>query len=264
MQTTTDAYAHCGLSKYEPIESLCAVLAAACVQRAVLVQHLGEFDNRYIADIARHDPHRFAAVGMIDPARADLHDSLHELSENLGCRGVRLTANMVSVNPGLLDLATRVGLHVMLWAPDGLTAYSGALEAALERAPETRLVISHLGTPREEESPTFTIFESLKQLSRYPHVYVLVSGMKMSCPFPHEPLYPLIEQVIELFGPRRLMWGSNFPVVGGLVDYRADLGLLLEGKLPIGREDIQAVAGGNARRLWFGGEREEGTGKSLA
>src|SRR6202043_1719838 len=35
-----DAYAHCGLSKYEPIEKVRAAMAAGGVSRAVLVQHL--------------------------------------------------------------------------------------------------------------------------------------------------------------------------------------------------------------------------------
>jgi hypothetical protein len=40
-------------------------------------------------------------------------------------------------------------------------------------------------------------------------------------------------------------------VVGGTTDYLNDLSLLLEGKLPIASADIPAIAGGNAKRLWF-------------
>ncbi len=40
-----DGYTPCGLSKYEPIEKVRKVMAGAGVQRAVLAQHLGEYDN---------------------------------------------------------------------------------------------------------------------------------------------------------------------------------------------------------------------------
>jgi predicted TIM-barrel fold metal-dependent hydrolase len=81
--------------------------------------------------------------------------------------------------------------------------------------------------------------------------HVQLSGMKMFCPWPHEPLYPFIEQVVQRFGPTRLYWGSNFPVVGGRSDYRNDLSLLLEGRLPVAAADIPTIAGGNAEKLWF-------------
>ncbi|HUE16056.1 MAG TPA: hypothetical protein VMR25_17935, partial [Planctomycetaceae bacterium] len=57
-----DAYAHCGLSKYEPIEKVREVMAAAGVSRAVLVQHLGEFDNSYIGPVVQSDPQHLAGV----------------------------------------------------------------------------------------------------------------------------------------------------------------------------------------------------------
>ena len=75
--------------------------------------------------------------------------------------------------------------------------------------------------------------------------------MKMFCPHPHEALYPLIEQAVAAFGPQRILWGSNYPVVGSQEDYTADLRLLLDGGLPVPREAIGQIAGENAKRLWF-------------
>ena len=73
----------------------------------------------------------------------------------------------------------------------------------------------------------------------------------MFCPPPHEPLYPLIERVVGAFGASRIMWGSNYPLVGSQDDYVADLRLLLEGRLPVPREAISQIVGENARQLWF-------------
>ena len=70
--------------------------------------------------------------------------------------------------------------------------------------------------------------------------------------YPHEPLYPLLAEAAARFGGARLLWGSNYPVVGDEQDYRNDLQLLLDEKLPFPDTDIPAIAGGNARSLWFG------------
>ena len=51
-----DAYTHCGLRKYHPIEKIRHVMNLADVARAVLVQHLGEFDNSYIGNMVKNDP----------------------------------------------------------------------------------------------------------------------------------------------------------------------------------------------------------------
>ena len=58
-QEVVDGYCHCGTSKYRPIEDIGKVMGRFGVSRAVLVQHLGEFDNRYIERVAGEDPGRW-------------------------------------------------------------------------------------------------------------------------------------------------------------------------------------------------------------
>jgi predicted TIM-barrel fold metal-dependent hydrolase len=61
----------------------------------------------------------------------------------------------------------------------------------------------------------------------------------------------LIEGAFERFGAARIYWGSNFPVVGGQSEYQNDLALVLDHKLPVPAEAVSAIAGLNAKRLWF-------------
>lgn len=248
-----DGYAHCGLSKYEPIERVVEVMAAAGVGRAVLVQHLGEFDNSYLARVVAADADRFAAVCLVDHRPVDCVETLKRWAD-FGCfKGIRLSAEALDANPRLADAAIEAGLIVVLYAPDGIEPVAPLLAHVFKRHPEAHVVLSHLGHPDVTESPRFAKCDALWRLAEYPNVYVQLSGMKMFCPWPHEPLYPLIEEVIERFGPSRVYWGSNFPVVGGPTDYLNDLSLLTEGRLPISADDVPAAAGGNAKRLWFAG-----------
>jgi L-fuconolactonase len=63
-------------------------------------------------------------------------------------------------------------------------------------------------------------------------------------------LQEVVEFAAELFGPDRLMFGSDWPVAelaGGYAKVRAELGRLIDQLPPAGRE---AVLGGTATRIY--------------
>lgn len=242
-----DAYAHCGLSKYEPLERVQQVMAAAGVQRAVLAQHLGEFDNTYIARAVENDPEHLAGVCMVDHQSDDAVAKMQQWAATGHFKGVRLTTRMCIEAPGVLHGAVNLEMIIVLYAIDGMDGQVGWLLRFLDAHPGAKMVVTHLGLSDRGIRPSPDLFD----LADHPGVHLQVSGMKMVSPYPHESLYGLIEQGVERFGPQRLLWGSNYPVVGDGNDYIADLELLLGGKLPIPPEAVAAVAGGNAGRLWF-------------
>jgi len=244
-----DGYTHCGISKYQPIERVREVMAAAVVQRAVLVQHLGEFDNSYLAQIAVADPEHFASVCLVDHAAADCGETLGRWSETGGLKGIRLTIDVFSAQAELATAAIELGLVIVLFAPRGIAGAIGPLASFLDKHPQARLVVTHLGNPNM--SNLEGVAHDLLRLADYPNVYIQISGMGMFTPWPHEPLYGLIERAFERFGAARLYWGSNFPVVGDQSEYQHDLALILDHKLPLPAAAIPAIVGLNAKRLWF-------------
>jgi L-fuconolactonase len=166
-------------------------------------------------------------------------------------QGIRLTAEAIVQSPALLSTAANLGLVIVLYAPDGIRPIIQPLEKELQTAPFTRLVVTHLGNPKLEHGDVTESAREVFRLAKFANVYIQLSGMKMFCPFPHEPLYPLVADAFTHFGPGRLLWGSNYPVVGTPADYLSDLRLLLDGKLPVPPEAIPKIAGENAQRLWF-------------
>jgi L-fuconolactonase len=240
-----DAYVHCGLNKDHPYEVLAQTLQLAGVSRAVLVQHLGEYDNAYLGDIATANPNTIAAVALIDHRSATAEQDLWSVADSGHFRGLRVTDEALMQSPGLIAQAARLGLILMM------SGLQGARDL-LESQPDCRMVLTHLGRPNVSESPSFQSSTATLALAEYPGVYYQISGMKLWTTFPHEPLYPLLASAFSAFGESRLLWGSNYPVVGEVRDYTADLGLLLEGKLPLPEDAIPAIAGRNAAKLWFG------------
>jgi L-fuconolactonase len=246
-----DAYAHCGLSKYEPIEKVRATMAAAGVSRAVLVQHLGEFDNSYIGSVVASDSEHFAGVLLVDHGAENVADTLGKWVASENFQGLRLTAEALVAKPELFALAGNLGLAIVLYAPQGIRPILSRLRTELHSAPFSRLVVTHLGNPSLIGSKLDDAARDVLELAQFSNVYLQLSGMKMFCPYPHEPLYPLIAQAVDAFGVNRILWGSNYPVGGPQEDYAADLRLLLDGRLPVPGEAIAKVAGENAKRLWF-------------
>lgn len=246
-----DGYTHCGRSKYQPIESVKAVMQAAGVNRAVLVQHLGEFDNSYIGQIVADDPEHFAGVCIVNHAAPDTGETLRQLAESGHFKGIRITTDMAETSPQLLAEAEEIGLIILIYAPHGMADFVDPLLEFLEMHPEAQIVLTHMGNPDPANDPKLEKHRNVFRLTQYPNVYYQVSGMRMFCPYPHEILHDMIAEALDQFGPSRLYWGSNYPVVGTQQHYTDDLRLLLDGRLPIPREAIDAIANDTAHQLWF-------------
>lgn len=246
-----DGYTHCGLTKYQPIERVRQVMAAAGVGRAVLAQHIGEFDNAYLGQVAIADPDHLAAVCLVNHEEPDCAATLRRWASTGRFKGLRLSLEALSIRPELAEATVDAGLILLLYTPQGISREPVPLLDFMERRPEARVVVSHLGNPDLATAPGFADYDAVWRLAEYPNTYMQISGMKMFCRWPHEPLYPLIERARERFGAKRLYWGSNFPVVGDADDYRQDLALVLEGRLPLPESEIVDLAAGNAARLWF-------------
>jgi len=246
-----DAYAHCGREKYLPVEALEAIMRNAGVERAVLCQHLGQFDNSYIASLLGSRPGRFAGVALIDHYADGWEESLSEIVQ-LGFRGLRITSDALRERPALAHAAASAGLSQVLYAPEGIGAIAEPLRQLSSAHPQIAFVISHLGNPAVEDG-VMSRGEELLDLADLPNVDVLLSGLAMFCPFPHRPLDRLVRKVVEAFGSERVMWGSNFPVGGDTPpDYLRELDLVLSGeRWGIDVDAAAAISDTTARRLWF-------------
>lgn len=246
-----DAYTHCGLEKFRPLPDVAAAMATGGVTRAVLAQHLGQYDNTYIRTCVADDPDRYAGVGMIDPAQPGFLAALTALVDDGILRGVRMTAAMVADHPDHAAAVLTHGRHLVLYCPEGVAGITSTLRDLAGLAePGTYIVICHLGSPTVTDgqlSRGADIFE----LADAGQVLVTLSGAGMACPHPHEPLQPHVRAIVERFGPERIMWGSNFPVCGEVADYCADLHLLTADGWGLGAKALPAILGGTAERVWF-------------
>jgi L-fuconolactonase len=245
-----DGYCHCGISRYRPIEDVVAAMDAAGVDAAVLVQHLGEFDNGYLEAVARQRPDRFVAVGLVDQLCTGSWAALDAMARAAGIRGIRLTEAALSDSFPLCARAVELGLIALLDLPSGAARMRNEVERLAEAAAGRPIVISHLGYPMVDGGELVR-GRAILELADVASTHVLVSGFGMFCEFPYPELQALTVDVVQRYGAERVMWGSNFPESVDAATYRRDLDLLT-GLAALARPQLAtALAGETARRVWF-------------
>jgi predicted TIM-barrel fold metal-dependent hydrolase len=190
----------------------------AGVDRTVLVQGYGayEYDNSYAADCARRYPSRFAAVCIVDQRRADGPERLTYWVRERGVSGVRLIT-IIEPEPLIDDAAmlplwkraSELAIPVCIMTRFHQVA---RLPAMLGRFPEVRVALDHLALPRLSEGPPYNSVEPLFELARFPNLYLKFSSETLyAAGRGHSTPKEFFSRLIERFGARRIMWGSNFP-----------------------------------------------------
>lgn len=244
-----DAYAHSGLTKYRPIPDLIASMKAASVSRTVLVQHLGEYDNSYLASAMAEHPGVFAAVALVDPFQDDWRARLDEVV-SLGFRGLRFVAGWLQQRMDVALRAADAGLNIVIYVPDDMHGNAPLVRQLAQKAKGRSVIVAHLGAPRLGTHCVVAGSELL-DLAEEANIFTTLSGLSMYEPHPHQKMAELVKRAVEAF-PGRIMWGSNFPVVLDKEGYADDLGMVLEGRWGVASSAVADVTGECALRLWFG------------
>jgi L-fuconolactonase len=127
-----------------------------------------------------------------------------------------------------------------------------ALLRLLDRHPELAIVIDHGGKPAISTRGWEPWAGRIAALARSPRVECKLSGLVTEAGpgWTVDALRRYVDHLLECFGPGRLLWGSDWPVVelgGGYRRWWVATGTLLSGLTVAERE---AILGGNARRFY--------------
>jgi L-fuconolactonase len=93
----------------------------------------------------------------------------------------------------------------------------------VDRHPKQIFILDHVAKPRIREGLLTPWKDHIRELARRPNVYCKLSGMVTEADWNKwsgEGLAPYIETVLDAFTPRRIMFGSDWPVVTLASTYR--------------------------------------------
>jgi predicted TIM-barrel fold metal-dependent hydrolase len=164
-------------------------------------------------------PHGIVAYAALQEPQVDSALEAHARYANL--RGIRqiLNPDQCERPDYLTDPAWRAGYARL--AHYGL---SFDLQAALARAqPDVAMVVNHTGMPRERGPGALERWRNgMRLLADVPHVSTKISGFAMFDPqWTVENIRPIVLETIDIFGPSRCMFASNFPVDKRYATYTA-------------------------------------------
>ena len=243
-------------------EDLAPPLVAAGVERTILVQTRSSLEEtREFLATAAATPFIAGIVGWVDLADPSVGDTIEELRAGPGGRrlvGIRHQGHdepdpdwllRPDVRRGLAAVADAGLAYDLLVRPRELPAALAVAQAL----PGTRFVVDHLAKPpiaNGEFEPWAGLLSAFAPLA---HVAVKLSGLVTEADWTAwtvDDLQPYVDHALEVFGPERVLFGSDWPVCLLAASYEVVVDTartLTVGLSPIERA---AVFGGTAERVY--------------
>lgn len=229
---------------------------AGCI--AVQARHSLDETDTLLALAARH-PWILGVVGWVDLRAPDLERQLERRAESEKLVGLRHLVQD-EPSPSLFMQDPSFARGVRLLQARGLTYDLLIKDADLQTAAgfcqhhdEHTIVLDHLGKPDVSQEAPIAWADRIAPLAALPHVSCKLSGLITEADWqqwrPVE-LLPYFYLALELFGPQRLMFGSDWPVCQ-LAGTYSDVHRLFESALrELSADEQAAIRGGNAIRLY--------------
>lgn len=236
-------------------ETLLELMKANNVEKTVIIQVIHyRYDNSYLATVLKKYPRTFQGVCRVDPLDPSSPDHLSKWTEQ-GFRGVRLSPSGDAsgdwirgpLMPPLWDRCLKLRVPMTLLAP--ITRVPD-IARLIERYPDLTVVIDHMAdcpVDRHDE------LEKLTALARYPKVFVKVSHCwsLSKQPYPWPDALELVKRLHGQFGPQRLMWATDWPIIENAhAQYHQALTLVRDDMPFLNAEDKSWMLSKTVEKVW--------------
>jgi L-fuconolactonase len=213
-------------------DEMVAAMAKVGVDGAILISPFAmyRYDGSYAVEVQRKHPGRFALVKPVDPDDPKVGDVIADWKRTPGTVGIRI---MLTRDPGRqrkpddagLDRIAREAVrhdfpvNVLFWGniDDGT--------ALVDRHPETRFIIDHLGIlqPRTPPAPAepWADLPKVLALAKRQNCVIKVSG---ACtlskqPFPYDDIWDPLARIFDAWGFDRCLWGTDWTRAYAVCNY---------------------------------------------
>lgn len=186
------------------------------------------YDASYAVEVQQAHPDKFGIVKPINPEDPAVDEVVADWKKTPGAVGIRVLLKKDSGrdagDPGLnriLRAAVRHDFPVNILCWGNLDA--GA--ALIDRHPETRFIIDHLGILQPNAPPAppapWADLPKVLDLARRPNLVIKVSG---ACtlsqePYPFPDIWDPLARVFDAWGFERCLWGTDWTRAYAVVNY---------------------------------------------
>ncbi len=235
------------------------------IEKSIFVQTQHDLnENRWALSLAEHYDFIAGVVGWVDLKSADCESQVLEFKSHPRFVGVRHITQGESDPDFIIRPDVLRGLKVLekYEIPFDLLFYVKHLRHAktvARHVPGLPLVIDHLAKPRIKDGEIDEWLPHLKAAAACPNVYCKLSGMITEANWTQwkpTDLQPYVDHALELFGPERCMYGSDWPVCELAGSYEQAYGAIKECLSGLSADEQAKIFGDTAAQFYrLSGER---------
>jgi L-fuconolactonase len=237
------------------------LLDAQKIEQCVAVQaRTTEEETDFLLSLAAEYPWIAAVIGWVDLRAEDMErrvDRWTGARKLVGFRHILQDERIPSDGPdaafcrGMVTLQKRELIYELLLRSPQLHAMAGFCRVH----DSYWLVLDHLGKPNIRGRGYAQWRRDVEPIAALPHVVCKVSGMMTEAmnaqgAFDPADLTMYLDAVLELFGPQRLMFGSDWPVCLLAAPYMQVAGIVEQWAAKLSASERSALWGDTARRLY--------------
>ncbi len=195
-------------------------LAACGVSGTIVVQATHDVaETEWLLSLAREASFIKGVVGWFDLMSPDLEAQVEAAMGRAPFCGVRHQVHDEPDPEWLLQERVVRGLRVLghRGLPYDLLVrpvHLPVLPTLFATVPNMTWVVDHIAKPEIAHAPMQPWLADLRRVAAYPNVFCKLSGMVTEARrnWTLDDIRPYFEHVLEMFGPSRLMFGSDWPV----------------------------------------------------
>lgn len=229
------------------------------VSSTVLVQASnGVEESRWLLRLAEQNPFIAGVVGWVDLKSSEVDSQLSELSSDPKFKGVRHLVESEPdddwlVQPEVLRGLQRLSAHDLTYDLLVHTRHLKHVTRVADACPELRLVVDHMAKPPIESGVLTEWATALKPVAANKNIHCKLSGLVTEANWTSwqtGDLRPFVEQALELFGPERLMFGSDHPVCLLASSYDGVLNSFQDLLRDLSESDRERIFASNAKNFY--------------
>jgi L-fuconolactonase len=240
-------------------DDLAPLIQSVGIDRTVFVQtqHMLA-ENDWVFELAAQHDFIAGVVGWVDLASSHCEEQIERLKCQPNFVGFRHLAHNEPDHDFIVrdDVVRGLAILQKHGVPFDLLFYIQHLKhvrTLAERLPGLRLVIDHLAKPQIKDGRMEDWLPDFRTAANYPNVFCKLSGLVTEAVWNDwsvADLRPYVQRAMELFGPERCMFGSDWPVCTLAGSYEAVYYALDQAIADFNTDERDAVFGGTAARFY--------------